>query len=312
MATRNRTEYFLSRRGSYVGHMKRARLTDPEGRLLNDPDVETGEISKLPPDWLAKVDDINYDVARIGTKMQQLTENHQKHLLPTIGGDEGEDHERKIEVLTAEITRLFHSIKTKITNLSKNAGLEGEEEKMSKHIQQKLALELQEKSQQFKDLQKDYLNKLRGRQGGSDRFDFEVEDIMDKGFSDAQKQAVATSERLVYEREQEMRNVLQSIVELSEIFKDLSMLIVDQGTILDRIDYNLEQTEHHVEKAVENLTQASESQKAARMKMCIYLLLVLVVLMVLLVILRGTIWGGSSSTTPTTVTNTSDSGWFRR
>ena len=88
-------------------------------------------------------------------------------------------------------------------------------------------------------------------------------------------------------------------MELSEIFKDLSMMIVDQGTILDRIDYNLEMTEHHVEKAVENLTEASQSQKKARQKMCIYLLLVAVLLMVLVVIFQQTVFGGSSSSTAT-------------
>ena len=88
-------------------------------------------------------------------------------------GDEGEDTERKIELLTADITRvqpfksldsllltlqLFHGVKTKIKNLTPKAGYPGEQKKMSEHIQQKLAMELQEKSQQFKDLQKDYLN----------------------------------------------------------------------------------------------------------------------------------------------------------
>ena len=33
----------------------------------------------------------------------------------------------------------------------------------------------------------------------------------------------------------------QSIEELSEIFKELAVLVIDQGTILDRIDFNMEQ-----------------------------------------------------------------------
>ena len=33
----------------------------------------------------------------------------------------------------------------------------------------------------------------------------------------------------------------QSIEELSDIFKELAVLVIDQGTILDRIDFNMEQ-----------------------------------------------------------------------
>ena len=43
------------------------------------------------------------------------------------------------------------------------------------------------------------------------------------------------------ERDKEVRNILQSIGDLTNIMKDLSVLVIDQGTVLDRIDYNMEQ-----------------------------------------------------------------------
>ena len=44
----------------------------------------------------------------------------------------------------------------------------------------------------------------------------------------------------VKERDVEIRNIAQSIEELSSIFKELALLVLDQGSIPDRIDYNLE------------------------------------------------------------------------
>ena len=55
-------------------------------------------------------------------------------------------------------------------------------------------------------------------------------------------QMVEQNSRAIVQRDEEIRNIVESIAELGTIFKDLGNLIADQGTILDRIDYNMEQT----------------------------------------------------------------------
>jgi hypothetical protein len=49
--------------------------------------------------------------------------------------------------------------------------------------------------------------------------------------------------------------VFQSINDLAVIFKDLALLIVDQGTVLDRIDYNIEHAATDIDQGHKELEQ---------------------------------------------------------
>lgn len=47
-------------------------------------------------------------------------------------------------------------------------------------------------------------------------------------------------------------------MDLSDLFKDLSSLVIDQGTLLDRVDWNVEQMGGEVRGAVEELKEATK------------------------------------------------------
>ena len=54
-------------------------------------------------------------------------------------------------------------------------------------------------------------------------------------------------------RDGAINQLIDTINELSHIFKQLNQLVIDQGTLLDRIDYNIEQTVHQTRKANKQL-----------------------------------------------------------
>lgn len=91
------------------------------------------------------------------------------------------------------------------------------------------------------------------------------------------------------EREREILNIVKSINDLASIMKDLSVLVIDQGTILDRIDYNMEQVAQSVEKGVEELHKAERKQKQSQNAMLIMCLAALVILMLVIVMIKFSI-----------------------
>lgn len=92
------------------------------------------------------------------------------------------------------------------------------------------------------------------------------------------------STRLIQSRDEKVTKIVQSIYELNDIFKDLSQLVLEQGTILDRIDYTIEQTETKVSEGLRQLHRAEVYQKKNH-KMCVVVLLASTTLFMLLLLI---------------------------
>ncbi|EDW75391.1 uncharacterized protein Dwil_GK19716 [Drosophila willistoni] len=85
-------------------------------------------------------------------------------------------------------------------------------------------------------------------------------------------------------REEEVTKIVKSIYDLNDIFKDLGHMVQEQGTVLDRIDYNVEQTQTRVSEGLRQLHKAEMYQRKNR-KMCIILVLAAVTFIMLLLLI---------------------------
>ena len=89
-----------------------------------------------------------------------------------------------------------------------------------------------------------------------------MESETDKSFSQstlqqsAQKHLVS-NDSAIAQREREINDIARGIIELADIFKDLQTMVIDQGTMLDRIDYNVERMAVDVKAADKELTVVS-------------------------------------------------------
>ncbi|XP_004717191.1 syntaxin-16 isoform X1 [Echinops telfairi] len=263
--------------------------------LSLDPEAAIGVTKRLPPKWVDGVDEIQYDVGRIRQKMKELVSLHDKHLnRPTL--DDSSEEEHAIEIATQEVTQLFHRCQRAVQALPGRARqtCSEQEARLLRNVVAALAQALQELSSTFRHAQSGYLKRMKNREERSQHFfDTSVplvdsgDDtaLYDRGFTDEQLVLVEQNTLLVEEREHEIRRIVQSISDLNEIFRDLGAMIVEQGTVLDRIDYNVEQSHCKTEDGLKQLHKAEQHQKKNR-KMLVILILV-VVIVVLIVVLVG-------------------------
>lgn len=90
--------------------------------------------------------------------------------------------------------------------------------------------------------------------------------------------------KMAEHREKEVIKIVQSIADLHDIFKDLAQMVQEQGTVLDRIDYNVEQTQTRVTEGYKQLQRAEMYQRKNRKMYCILILATVTLFMMVLLI----------------------------
>ncbi|KAM7469935.1 hypothetical protein LguiA_008118 [Lonicera macranthoides] len=247
----------------------------------------------LPPSWVDVSEDISANVQRVRTKMAELAKAHSKALMPSFGDDK--EDQRKIEALTHEITDLLRKSEKKLQRLS--AGGPSEDSNVRKNVQRSLATDLQSLSMELRKKQSTYLKRLQQQKEGPDGVDIEMnlngshsrtedDEFDDIGFNEHQMARLKKSEAFTAEREREIQQVVESVNDLAQIMKDLSVLVIDQGTIVDRIDYNIQNVAATVEEGFKQLQKAERTQKRGGMVTCAMVLIIMCFIMLVLLVLK--------------------------
>ncbi|KAH7440382.1 hypothetical protein KP509_04G104500 [Ceratopteris richardii] len=320
MATRNRTQIFRK----YRDALREVRLSSSSGipqssssgggpviemstapflnqkagyNAVSTVDVDNPRagdvVISLPPQWVDISEEVSNNMQQARIKMNELIKAHAKALRPTFG--DNKDDQRTIELLTHEITRLLKKCEKSLLQLSAGNGV-NEDAKLRKNVQRLLATNLQSLSMEFRKQQKGYLERLQRQQDiplaadlGMDlneRRTSSFEDDDDLGFGKQHISRVKKTEKLALQREKEISQIVESVNDLAQIMKDLSVLVIDQGTIVDRIDYNIQNVASSVEQGVKQLERAERTQKKGGMVLCVMILICLCLFMMFVLMIK--------------------------
>lgn len=89
---------------------------------------------------------------------------------------------------------------------------------------------------------------------------------------------------MMVEREEALRKLESDIVDVNQIFKDLGLLVHEQGDVIDSIEANVESASVSVEQGTEQLRQAKDYQSKSRKKKCIIITILIIILALVIII----------------------------
>ena len=160
------------------------------------------------------------------------------------------------------------------------------------NMQQLLYINFNEFTKKFKLNQEIHKNKYKELIGEEDPT-FQINTSSKNDISDTNNTIdnflMTTENNLkLVKRDNELDNLLSSVNDLAEIFKDMQSLVMEQGSILDRIDYNIDIAASNVSSGKKSIEKADKYHKNNCFRNVIIILIVCIFIEGLLLIFKFT------------------------
>jgi syntaxin 16 len=93
-------------------------------------------------------------------------------------------------------------------------------------------------------------------------------------------------DQLLQRRDSELNEIVRGVTNLQEMFKDLHVIVIEQGSILDRIDYNIDIGFNNVSKGKKKIISANEHHKSSCFRNIILFLLICIFVESILILFK--------------------------
>ena len=164
-------------------------------------------------------------------------------------------------------------------------------EKVKYNIKMYLVEKIQNFSTEFRKNQQQYLKYLK-EMGALSNINNEnestIDNLINSKIDDEKNNFLYTQEddkhQQIKKRDEDISVLVKSIDELSGIFKDLQNIVQEQGTILDRIDYNINISYENSQQGLKYIKKAEEHQSESCFRNVILLLFIIIFIEAILII----------------------------
>lgn len=213
--------------------------------------------------------------------VELLKKEQQRRIVPKFDDEENKDIDTHIKelvlIMTSKVRQCEDNIK-KLKSISFNSKIDTG---IKENMQISLAEKLRTFTASFRKNEEMYMKNYKELGG-------EIIDDTNKSSNKNTSTFLQMDEdvNILSKRDEEINTLLNSINDLACIFKDLQMLVQHQGTILDRIDYNIETALDNSKEAHKHLVKANEHMKGNCFRNITMVLIILIFIESILLIFK--------------------------
>lgn len=280
--------------------LKAAQSDDDDA---GDDVAVTVDPSGFMEQFFEQVDEIRQMIDKIAENVDEVKKKHSAILSAPQTDDK---MKQELEELMADIKKTANKVRGKLKVIDQNIEQEEHSNTTSADLRIRktqystISRKFIETMNDYNKAQIDYRDGCKSRIKrqmeitGRSTTNEELEDMLESGnpaiFTQGiimETQQAKQSLKDIEARHEDIMKLENSIRELHDMFMDMAMLVESQGEMIDRIEYNVEQSVDYIETAKSDTKKAVKYQSKARRKK----IMILVCLVILAIVLCATFGG---------------------
>ena len=218
-----------------------------------------------------------------------LQKEQQERLVIKFDDEENNKLNRNISKIINELTKKMKEGEKYIKEFSKENTDNNYNDMIKLNMQQTLIKKLTNFSKKFKINQEIYSKKYKDLVGEDDpTFQNNTSAKNNNDANNTLDNFLMTDDNnlALIRRDTQLNNLLDNVNDLAQLFKDMQNLVMEQGTILDRIDYNIDIASTNVIRGKNSIVKANEYHKNNCFRNVMIVLLVMIFIEALLLIFK--------------------------
>jgi syntaxin 16 len=242
------------------------------------------------PRYMDMYEQCNNLLKDLEIEFNKLKEEQQKRIVPTFDETNTKLINQNIQMISDKMTQKLKKCKyltKELKSLLANSSLD---DNIKINMYQNLLNRLAEITREIQINEEKYLQKYQELNGYEESFFTinnsnnldSIETLQSHAFNSNNKKKIDISK----ERNKEIDQMVNTVNELKNIFQDVSNMVIFQGTILDRIDYNTYQGRYNIRRGNRELEESHERLKSGCLRRLNQILIIAIFIMSILIIFK--------------------------